>query len=164
VVISDNGAIEWRNNPGDVAPLEIRHALVLGANVALRVPFEPQSKDVSQVTLMTYATLSGSFANISTPSGWFVTVGPTAAVLSRTLQPVSTSSASTKPPLTAGPALPSRLGLILGLSLGGGVLVAVIVVVIACCVRVRRSREKRRFLRDDEIVSGEQEKLIQQPV
>ncbi len=163
MVISDNGAIEWRTGPGQDAPMVVHGALVLGANVGLRVPFAPHSNDVSQVSLLLWTSLSGSFANISTPAGWFVTVGATGAVLSRTLLPVSTVPTSTQPPLTTQPVVPSRLGLIVGLAVGGGVLVAVVALVVACLVRMKHNREKRRFLRDDEILSGEQQKLIQQP-
>ncbi len=158
--MADNTAIEWRNNPGDTAPLSVGGFLTLGANVSLHVRHAPRSQVLLTVPLLWWSGVSGSFATIIGPPGWSVNVTDTGVFLSRSLVPVSTATTTTATIVPTVPPPPSRIPLIVGAAAGGAVLVVLVVLLIVCVVRMRRNRERRRFLRDDEVHATEQQKLI----
>lgn len=158
--MADNTAFEWRNNPGDAAPLSVGGFLILGQNVSLHVRHVPRSQQLEIVPLISYSGMSGSFATIIGPADWSVNVTSTGVFLSRSFVPVSTATTTTAPIVPTVPPPPSRIPLIIGLAVGGTVFGVLVISLIVCLVRMRRNRERRRFLRDDEILSGEQQKLI----
>lgn len=174
LVMAEGSEIEWHDPPGTSAPLTIEGTLNVRSNVTLKIPFAPAvhaSVWIIQLVSFPNSPMFGSFATITTPQGWSVNTTTSGIYLTRSFLPISTTISALSllsTTTTTGTMVPTstpapNLGMLLGLSIGGGVLVIFLIVVFIVMFRVKRARDKARFLNIDivnDTSEGETRKLI----
>ena len=160
LTLLDNSSVVWMSSPTDTAAVLVSGQLVLGTGVTLSVLSAPSSLHLAEVPLILWCQSSlgscspplNSFSVGQLPAGWTVKLSDSGVSLRR----LFISDTTTLPPSTivdltsTAPGTDSPLPLILGASIGGGVGLLLVVLLIVLAVRVKRRRDGRRFLKDDE--------------
>ena len=165
---ADNAELVWKTGPGVSVPLIVGGSLKLGGNVTLLISAEPQvAPQVTTVMLIHVdGGMEGDFATALLPSGWTLNQTSNSYFLWRSSseQPLSTTwteETTTIASVTERPGgfhLP--LPVIIGAAIGGVIALAAVAALIVCIVRVRRTRNRHRFIPDNLVEDGDRTLLM----
>ena len=148
LVLANHSAFIWQPIPSSAPPLSISGTLYLMHNVVLNMSHvSTNADDLSTFTVIKASAIVGTFGEIDVPNGWTVVISENSVELTQIFQPVSSISntVETTTPTALKPKF-SYVPIIIGCSVGGGVLIVIVILIVVALRRVKKSRDKSRYL------------------